>query len=56
MKMIKLTTETHEKKLKNFPKNSVLPFILTDTVLNLPSTKLTEEELGVLKYGSKHPI
>ena len=34
----------------------MLPFISTDTVLNLLSIKLTEEELGVLKYGLKHPI
>ena len=55
-KMVKLTIKTHEKKLKNFKKNSVLPFTPTDTVLNLSSIKLTDEELGVLKYGLKHPI
>ena len=34
----------------------MLPFTATDTVLNLSSIKLTEEELGILKYGLKHPI
>ena len=34
----------------------MLPFTPTETVLNLSSIKLTEEELGVLKYGLKHPI
>ena len=34
----------------------MLPFTSTDIVLNLFSMKLTEEELGVLKYGLKHPI
>ena len=34
----------------------MLPFTSTDTVLNLLSIELTEEELGVLKYGLKHPI
>ena len=55
-KMVKVTIKTHEKKLKNLTKNSVLPFTPTETVLNLSSIKLTEEELGVLKYGLKHPI
>ena len=54
--MVKLTIKTHEKKLKNLTKNSVLPFTSTDTVLNLSSIKLTDEEQGVLKYGLKHPI
>ena len=55
-KMVKLTIKTHEKKLKNLTKNSMLPVTSTDTVLNLLSVKLTEEELGILKYGLKHPI
>ena len=55
-KMVKLTIKTHEKKLKNLTKNLMLPVTSTDTVLNLLSVKLTEEELGILKYGLKHPI
>ena len=56
-KMVKLTVKTREKKLKNLTKNLVLPFTSTDTVLNLSSVKLIEEEfLGILKYGLKHPI
>ena len=54
-KMVKVTIKTHEKKLKNLTKNSVLLFTPTDTVLNLSSIKLTEEELRVLTYGLKHP-
>ena len=34
----------------------MLLFTPKDTVLNLLSIKLTQEELGVLKYGLKHPI
>ena len=55
-KMVKVTIKTHEKKLKNLTKNLVLPLTPTETVLNLSSIKLTEEELDVLKYGLKHPI
>ena len=55
-KMVKLTIKTHEKKLKNLTKNSMLPVTSTDTLLNLLSVKLTEEELGILKYGLKHPF
>ena len=55
-KMVKLTIKTHGKKIKNLTKNSVLSFTSTDTLLNLSSVKLTEEELGILKYGLKHPI
>ena len=40
-KMVKLTIKTHEKKLKNLTKNSVLLFTPKDTVLNLLSIKLT---------------
>ena len=54
--MVKLTIKRHEKKLKDLTKNPVLPFTPTDTVLNLSSIKLTEKELGVLKYGFKRPI
>ena len=45
-----------KRNLRIAQKNSVLPFTPTDTILNLSSIKLTEEELGVLKYGLKHPI
>ena len=55
-KMVKVTIKTHEKKLKNLTKNLVLPLTPTETVLNLSSIKLTEEELDVFKYGLKHPI
>ena len=54
--MVKLTIKTHEKKLRYLTKTLVLPFTSTDTVLNLSSVKLTEEELDILKYGLKYPI
>ena len=53
--MVKSTIKTHEKKLKNLMKNSLLPFTLTDTALNLSNIKLTEEELEILN-GLKQPI
>ena len=53
--MVKSAIKTHEKKLKNLMKNSLLPFTSTDTVLNLSSGKLTEEELDILRYGLKFP-
>ena len=31
--------------------NTVLPFTSTDTVLNLSSSKLTDEEMNILRYG-----
>ena len=54
--MVNLTMRTYEKKLKNLTRNVVLPFTPTDTVMNLSKTKLTEEELDILKFGSNHSI
>ena len=54
--MVKLRIKTHDKKLNNLTKNPELPFAPTDTVLNLSSIKLTEEELKILKYGLKLPV
>ena len=47
---------THEKKLRNLTKCSVLPFTHDEIITNLSSTKLTYEELDLLKYGLKHAI
>ena len=52
--MVQLTIKMHDKKLKNLPKNSVLPFTSTGIILNLLSIKLTKEELDILKYGLKY--
>ena len=41
---------THEKK------NTVLPFTSTDTVLNLSSSKLTDAENNMLRYGLRYSI
>ena len=52
--MVKSTMLTHEKKLCNLTQNTVLPFTSTDTVLNLSSSKLTDEEMNILRYGLKY--
>ena len=54
--MVKSTILTHEKKLRNLTQNTVLPFTSTDTVLNLSSSKLFNEEINILRYGLKHFI
>ena len=41
---------THEKK------NTVLPFTSTDAVLNLSSSKLTDAENNMLRYGLRYSI
>ena len=51
--MVKLTILTHEQKLRNLTQTLYTP---TDTVLNLSSQKLTDEEMNVLRYGLKHSI
>ena len=54
--MVKLTVLTHEKKLCNLTQNTELPFTLTDTVLHLSSSKLTDEEMNMFRYGLQHSI
>ena len=54
--MVKSTILTHEKKLRNLTQNTVLPCTSTDTVFNLSSSKLTDEEMNILRYGLKHSI
>ena len=54
--MVKSTVLSHEKKLRNLTQNTVLPFTSTDTVFNLSSSKLTDEEMNILRYGLKHSI
>ena len=41
----------HEKKLKGLTKNSSVPFTHNDTVVNISSYNLSEEELDILKFG-----
>ena len=48
--------ETHEKKLVNLTHNKILPFQHEDIITNLSSYQLTEEELGLLKFGLSHAI
>ena len=52
----KTTIKTHQKKIRNLPKNIVLPFTHNEIIHNLSTATLTTEELDVLKYGLKHPI
>lgn len=48
--------KTHEKKLKNLTRNSVLPFTSREVVTNLSSFVLTAEQLDALKFGLTHSI
>ena len=54
--MVKTTVRTHEKKLKELTRNVVLPFTPAETVLNLSTTRLSDDELEILKDGLKHSI
>ena len=57
--MIKTTVRTHYKKLvKNLEltRDVVLPFTPIETVLNLSGTRLSDDELKILKQGLKHSI
>ena len=55
-KVVNTVISTHEKKLKNLAKNIQIPFTSDETIKNLSSYKLTEEEAEILKYGLKHKI
>ena len=48
--MVKTTVRTHEKKLKELTRHVVLPFTPTETVLTLSGSRLTDDELEILKY------
>ena len=48
--MVKTTVRTHEKKLKELTRHAVLPFTPTETVLTLSGSRLTDDELEILKY------
>ena len=58
--IIKKTTvkivRTHEQKLKNLTRNTVIPFTSDDTVNNLSTCHLTTEQLDILKFGLTHSI
>ena len=54
--MVKSTVLSHEKKLRNLTQNTVLPLTSKNTVHNLTSSKLTDEEMNILRYGLKHSI
>ena len=43
--------KTHDKKLKALTKNTSVPFTHNDTVVNISSYKLCDEELDILKFG-----
>ena len=45
------TILTHQKKLSNLTKNSALPFTHHETVSNLSSYRLSDNELDILKNG-----
>ena len=48
--------ETHRKKMCQLTKNTILPFVADDVVKNLSSTKLTDDERNLLKYGLNFAI
>jgi len=45
-----------KKKLKALTKNCVLPFDSSETVRNISSHKLTQDESEALKFGLSHSI
>ena len=50
-KRLEKAAETHSKKLKHLTKNKTLPFSHNETVINLSSHQLKQEELDILKNG-----
>ena len=55
-KSIERTTRTHEKKLRYLTRNTTLPFTHHDTVFNLSSYRLTDQQLDILKNGLTYSI
>ena len=53
-KVVNNVISTQEKKLKNLTKNIQILFTSDETIRNLSSYELTEEEAEILKYGLKH--
>ena len=53
-KVVNNVISTQEKKLKNLTKNIQILFTSDETIRNLSSYELTEEEAEILKYGWKH--
>ena len=54
--IVKTTVRRHEKKFKELARNIVLPFTPAETVLNLSGTRLSDDELEILKYGWNIPL
>ena len=50
-KQMKKIILTHQKKRRNLTKNSALPFTHHETVTNLSSYRLSDNELDILKNG-----
>jgi len=46
----------HQKKLTALSRNCVLPFDSKDTITNITSHKLTEDENEALKFGLSHSM
>ena len=55
-KAVNKVISTHEKKLKNLMKIIQIPVTSGETIKNLSSSQLMEEEVEILKYGLKYPI
>ena len=48
--------KTHQKKLRNLTRNTMLPFELYDVVTNLSKDQLNVKEMDLLKNGLKFSI
>ena len=48
--------KTHEKKIKALTRNSSVPFTHHDTVVNISSYKLSDDELYIFKFGLTYAI
>ena len=55
-KAVNNAISTHEKKFKNLMENIQIQFTSNETIKNLSSYKLTDEQVEILKHGLKHSI
>ena len=53
---VSLFIKTHEKKLIALTKNTSVPFTHNDTVINISSYRMCDEELDILKFGLSFAI
>ena len=56
MKRNSFLCEAHEKKLKNFSKNFILPFTSDEVITNLSNYQLSDTEGDLFKYGLSYAM